>query len=249
MNGLVRAELLKFRTTRSSRWMVASTLLAVLVGVASTMATAGDDGSVPLETTEGVRNVLSAGASAGALVIFILGIVSMTGEHRFQTITQTFLVAPVRSGVVVAKLIATVLLGLALGVASAAATMAVALPWLAHEGAPARFVQDVVPVAGGTLAATALYGVLGVAVGALFRNQTAAVAVSLVWMLIAESLLVGFAPSIGRWLPTGAAEALSSYTPGSGDLLPMWAGALVLCAYVAGFATAGARVALRRDVA
>ena len=39
----------------------------------------------------------------------------------------------------------------------------------------------------------------------LIRNQTAAVVVALVWVLVVEGLLVSFAPEVGRWLPGGAA--------------------------------------------
>lgn len=202
MNDLVRAELLKLRVTRSSRWTMVAVLASVGVAVASAIATAGrGDVNLPLDTVEGVRNVLYAGASSGGVAVFVLGLLAMTGEHRFQTVTQTFLVSPVRTRVVGAKLVAYALVGAALGVMCGALTMAIGLPWLAGEGASPRLVQDVGLVLAGTVVTTVVYGVLGVAVGALFRNQTVAVVLSLLWMFGFEAVLVGFFPVVGRWQP------------------------------------------------
>lgn len=60
---------------------------------------------------------------------------------------------------------------------------------------------------------------------------------------------MGLLPALGRWLPGGAATALTSSSVQAGDLLPMWAAALVLGAYAIGFAVAGSRVVVERDVA
>ncbi len=45
-------------------------------------------------------------------------------------------------------------------------------------------------------------------------------------------MLAGFPPDPGRWLPTGAARALSGM-PLGGELLPVWAGGLLFAGYVA----------------
>lgn len=94
-----------------------------------------------------------------------------------------------------------------------------------------------------------MYGALGVAVGAVVRNQTSAIVISLAWVLLVESLLVSLLPEFGRWLPGGAASALTSTAVQTGDFLPMWAAALVLGVYVVGFSVAGARAVDQRDVA
>ena len=150
---------------------------------------------------------------------------------------------------VAAKLAATGLAGLVTGALASTLALAVALPWLAAEDVPFSLVSDeLVLVAGGTLVATALYGV-AVRVGALVRNQLAAVAISLGWMLVAENLLITLLPEVGRWLPLGAAAALVRAAPPEGGLLPMWGGGLLLAAYGLAFALAGTRFVLRRDVA
>jgi hypothetical protein len=90
--------------------------------------------------------------------------------------------------------------------------------------------------------------VLGTALGALFRNQFAAVIVGLLWWQGGiEELVVGLLrrPGLERWLPDGAALALTA--PGD-TTLPMWAGALVLAAYGLVLALAGGRLVVRRDL-
>ena len=249
MNQLIRAELLKLRTTRTAFWTVIGLPAAVAVAVASAIATAGrSDMGFSLETVEGVRNVLGA-SSSGALIALILGILAMSGEYRHQTVTQTFLLTPLRHRVIAAKFVAFALVGLVLAVGASALTLATALPWLASEGADVRIVQDVGLVFLGATAGTVLYGALGVAVGALIRNQAAAIVIALAWIMVIEGLFVGLLPELGRWLPGGAASALTSSSVKAGDLLPMWAAALVLGAYAVGLAVAGSRVVVERDVA
>jgi ABC-2 type transport system permease protein len=52
-------------------------------------------------------------------------------------------------------------------------------------------------------------------------------------------------PGLGRWLPSGAASALTA--PGGGTL-PGWAGGLVFAAYGLGLALVGGRLVVRRDL-
>ena len=61
--------------------------------------------------------------------------------------------------------------------------------------------------------APAVDGVIGVGVGALVRNQIAAVAGVLVWMVPAEQILLSEYPAVGRWTPTGAAFGLLQLGP------------------------------------
>jgi hypothetical protein len=84
-------------------------------------------------------------------------------------------------------------------------------------------------------------------VGALVRNAVAAEAGALAWMAIVENLLVNLLPDVGKRLG-GAASALARVDAPTGDLLPMWAGGVLLFAYVIAFARVGTRFVLRRDV-
>lgn len=249
MNNMVRAELLKLRTTRMFYGNALAALAFVPISVALTIQTAGNDGAgAALNTSEGVRNVLSS-ASSGSLMVLLIGILMMAGEFRHNTAASTFLASPDRRQVITAKLVAASVVGAALAVAASALTLAVALPWLAAKDVTVDLLSaDVGLVLLGAITSTTLYALVGVGLGSLVRNQTAAVAGAFVWVLIVESLVVGLLPEVGRWFPGGAVAALTS-SPTQGGLLPMWAGALVFTAYGLAFATAGARFVARRDVA
>jgi ABC-2 type transport system permease protein len=140
--------------------------------------------------------------------------------------------------------------GLALGVLAAAVTVPLALILLSTQDT-ALFAPEVPLALLGTIGGTGLWCVFGGSVAALVRNQTAAVAVALVWTLYVEWFLVMLVPAVGRWTPSGAARAATGWTradlPVPGELLPMWAGALVFLAYTAVAATL-ARTTTRRDV-
>lgn len=148
-----------------------------------------------------------------------------------------------------AKLAAASLVGIGVGAVASLLTLAIAVPWLRAKHVEVSFANgDVGLVLLGALAAGALYAIVGVSVGAILRNQTVAVAVALVWMMMVENILVGVAPEIGRWLPGGANSALTATPTAQGGLLPMWGGALLLAGYGLTCAAAGTRFVLRRDI-
>jgi len=108
--------------------------------------------------------------------------------------------------------------------------------------------SDVVLPLLGAITVTALSPMVGIGIGALLRNQTVAVTITLVWILLVETILVGFAPEVGRWLPGGAASALSGVATAEGGLLPLWGAALLFAGYGLAFAAAGTRFVIRRDI-
>lgn len=145
-----------------------------------------------------------------------------------------------------AKLIASSMVGAALAFAASALTLAIALPWMAAKDIDVDILSaDVGLVLLGAVAATTLYALVGVGVGSLIRNQTAAVVAALVWVLVVESIVVGFLPEVGRWLPGGAVAALTSSITPDGGLLPMWGGALLFTTYGLAFAAAQRRLQRR----
>lgn len=249
MRNMIHAELLKLRTTRMFYGNALAAMAFVPISLAIAIQTAGQPGGSPaLDTSEGVRNVMSA-ASSGTVVVLIIGILVMAGEFRHNTATPTFLVSPDRKRVVGAKLVASTLVGAGIAAAASALTLAIALPWLSAKDVDVTLLGgDVGLVLLGAMAATALYALVGVGLGSLVRNQTAAVVVALVWVMVVEGLLVSFVPQVGRWLPGGAVAALTGVATPDGGLLPMWGGALLFALYGLAFAAAGIRLVLRRDV-
>jgi hypothetical protein len=102
-------------------------------------------------------------------------------------------------------------------------------------------------VLAGVVLSTALYGALGAGLGALLGDQVRGLLVALGWFVVVESALTAALPEVGRWLPGGAASALTR-APSSEDLLAMGWGGLLLLAYVAAFAWAGIEAVKRREV-
>ena len=247
MTRLVRAEFTKLRTTRLvyglSAAMAAFAVLTVVVGATP----AGTQGNPPL-SADSFPMLLGGPVTQLPAVALLLGILGMTGEFRHHTVTQTFLVTPDRGRVVAAKLVAYPLAGIALALATLATTAAVAAGWLAAKGItpslPAAPLGRMVSV---TLLAAGLCGLVGVGIATLVRNQVAALVGTLVWVLVVEGLLMSLlhAPSLGKWLPSAAAAAITN--PGGGHLSQL-AGSLLLAGYALALALAGTRLVVRRDI-
>jgi ABC-2 type transport system permease protein len=248
MTNLIHAELLKFRTTPMVYGLIAAMTGSVALGVSGNLLGVGAERSLALDTGPGVASVLSH-AGSGAIFVLVLGILALGSEFRHNTITSTFLTTPDRRRVVAAKLVAATVLGLAFGAAGSVLTLAIAVPWLMAKGVGLGLIGHEAGLAVlGAVLITALYGLVGVGVGALVRNVIAAVAGALVWMAIVENLLVSLLPQVGKWLPGGAAAALARADNPAGGLLPPWAGGALLLGYAIALAAAGTRFVLARDV-
>jgi ABC-2 type transport system permease protein len=248
MTRLVHSELLKLRTTRTARVLLTLAAAGTAALIAIVLLLAGQPGQ-PALGPDALRQLVLVPAQPLTLAALVLGVLGMAGELRHGTATSTFLVTPRRGRVVAAKLAAAAVTGLAMSLASSAAVLAVGLPWLRAQGIEVAVADPGVAArVAGLAAAVALYAVLGTGLGALLRNQVAAVVVGLLWWSQGvERVLTGILhqPGLERWLPMGAASALTA--PGDGTL-PMWAGALVFAAYGLGLALLGGRLVARRDL-
>jgi ABC-2 type transport system permease protein len=190
-----------------------------------------------------------AAASSGSLLLLLLGITAMAGEFRHGTAASTFLVSPDRQRAFLAKVGATMLVGLVMAAAAIVATLALAVPWLDAEGVSLTGRGgDVAMSLLGSLAVTALAGAIGVGLGALLRDQTRAVVLALVWVVAVEAIVAGFVPELYRWLPGGAFAAVTG-SASVGETFALGGGLLLSLAYAAAFALAGRTVLLARDLA
>ena len=168
-------------------------------------------------------------------------------EFRYGTIRPTFLFTPKRSHVLAAKLAAGLLAGLIFGIV--AEGLAFAVGYAAFAGRGIHLALDGNQIALlllGTFAGTALFGAIGVGLGAIMRSQVGAIIGLLAWGFVAENLLFAFVPSAGRFAPVHAQDALLGLT--TRHLLHATAGGLVLTAWTIAFGLVGAAVAARRDV-
>ena len=146
-----------------------------------------------------------------------------------------------------AKLAAGLLAGLVFGIVGEGLGFAIGYACLAGRGIDYAFNADQTALLVlGTLAGVALWGALGVGIGTIVRNQVGAIIGLLAWGFVAENLLFAFVPSVGRFAPAHASDALIGLT--TKHLLPAAAGGAILLAWTIAFALAGTALAARRDV-
>ena len=248
MTRLVHAELLKLRTTRTARILLSLAAAGTAALTVAVLALAGRPGQ-PALGDDALRQLVGVPGGPLTLAALLLGILGMAGEFRHGTATPTFLVTPRRGRVVAAKLAASAVAGLALALVASVVVVAIAVGWLPAKGVHVPLADPGLAArVGGLAAVVALHAVLGTGLGALLRNQFAAlVAGLLLWQGGIEDLLVGLLgrPGLERWLPEGAAAALTA----PGDATPaIWAGALVLAAYGVALAVVGGRLVVSRDL-
>jgi ABC-2 type transport system permease protein len=92
---------------------------------------------------------------------------------------------------------------------------------------------DILLLTLGGLAGAALWGAIGAGLGAIIHNQVGGIITLLAWGLVVDNLLFGLVPSVGRFMPDRASDALMGLrvnhlvSPGGGAItLIAWAGAL-----------------------
>ena len=243
MMAQIRAELLKIRSTRTTLGIVLGMIaLILLFSLLSGLITK----AVDLSGAEDQRGQLSVGSLSGVFSA-LAGIMLITSEYRHGTIRPTFLFTPRRSRVLAAKLAAGLAAGAVFGIVGEGLGFGIGYLCLSARGIPfALDSGDVLLLVLGTITAVALWGAIGVGLGAIVRSQVGGIIGLLVWGFVIENLLFGFVPSVGRFGPVHAQDALTGLT--TDHLLPAAAGGAVLVAWTVGLTAAGVALAARRDV-
>jgi ABC-2 type transport system permease protein len=245
MTRLVAAELFKQRTTRTFAAMVGATFALLLLLVVLSLALTDS-----FNTENDVRSLLSS-ASLSGLFMLVLGVVAGAGEYRHGTIASTLLVTPDRLRAVTAQTLGVGAAGLVVGLACALLCAAIALPWLASKDAATLGTGDLVTLFLGSAVYTALAASFGVALGALMRNQVAAVVLVLVFLFVVDPAVASLVDSYAKFSLSGLSAAISGGSPDDApghDLLPQGVAALVWAAYTVALAMAAAVLTARRDI-
>lgn len=261
MTTLVRAELTKTLTTRLWWGLLVGVVLYAALQAGLTAAVAGletgpgQPATPPLDTPETVRSVYATAAFSGSyLFALVLGVTSMTGEYRYQTVTPTFLATPRRERVVAAKALAQLGVGAGYGVAATLVALLAGGIVMVVRGAGLGYgTEGLWRAVGLGVLAVGLWTLIGLGLGTLLRNQVAAIIVALGLGLLIEPIvslvLVGLdQDGLAKYLPGNASSAMTSPPDTLLDLLPWWAGGLVMLGYALLFAAVGVALSLRRDV-
>jgi len=186
---LTTVELRKMVDTRAGFWLqVAMVALTVVVVVVRLLV--GD------ATDHTFQSVLDAGLQPAAILLPVLGIVLVTSEWSQRTGLITFALVPVRSRVLGAKLIASLLLAPAMLGAVVAVVAAGVL--VSSPGVEGTW-SDAAPLIGQSAVNLTAGMVVGVALGAILLAPTPAIAVLLVlptalWAVLSLPVFSDVAP-------------------------------------------------------
>jgi ABC-2 type transport system permease protein len=242
MNQL-RAELLKMRSTRATIGLLAGLIIVALL---FTILTSTLTPLSQLVTEQDQISLLSFGSVAGVFAA-LAGVMLFTSEYRFGTIRPTSLFNPNRNRLLTSKATAGVLSGLVFGVIGEGLVFAIGIVVFEIRGVDivmsgANMTELIV----GAIVGTALWGAIGVGLGAIVTNQVGAVIALLAWGFVVENLVFGFLPKIGRFLPVHASDAMMG--PIQNKLLPGNAGVAVTVGWALVLAIIGMSLLRRRDV-
>ncbi|WP_328988433.1 hypothetical protein OG394_19645 [Kribbella sp. NBC_01245] len=236
MIRLVRGEFAKLLSTRLWLWLLLATMALTALFASLNIAFNDDPDTLapPLATAAGQRLLFGTAAGGAQTLVAVLAAIGITAEYRHRTATTTFLTTPHRSRVVVAKLITYALVGAAYGMACIAVVTAIAWPWLNARDIDPTLVGNGIPATlAGVIAAVTAFAVLGVGLGAMLRDQVAAVVGLLVYLFVAEPIVTRI-PALHDWtvyLPGPSASALTQITLTDQDFLQPWQGGVVLAVY------------------
>jgi len=248
---LVRAEFLKLRTTQVWFWMLLATIaVGALLAVAQIAPHEG------IRSPEEVPDLFAGfAASPGYVILFTLGALGVTTEFRYQTITPTVLQTPSRWAIVTAKMITYAIVGVVYAIVALLAEAVVGVPWLNAKGVDVRWGDgDVQHAIIGTFAVLALFGIVGLGIGALLRNQIVAIVVGIVFLVLIENILLAIPVVKKAWpyTPNGGTQAIL-FTHGSDEangvhLLSTTGGVVVLLLWAFIPAVLGAAFSMNRDI-
>ncbi len=236
MSALFGSELLKVRTVRTLLWIGLANVVLVLIAAISVAASTDS-----IQTADDDRSIAQI-AAASLVFGLISGIVVMAGEATHGTITQTLLVTPVRERVLLVKGAVGALVALVLAVIAEGIVLVVTVPGASLDVHNARLVFV------GVLIGAPLTGALGVGLGGIVHGQGAAIAISLVWLLIGEHVAPLLSHDLEKYTPGRAFGALASGVRSGGELLGMGAGGVAAAVWTGLFIAAGLLAFLGRDV-
>jgi ABC-2 type transport system permease protein len=258
MNRLIRAELLKLHTMRST-YGLALLVVAHTVLFASLEATRSGRKVAPISTAQGLSTVSTA-TGVTMILAAILGVMLASGEFRHTNATLTYLATPRRDRVLAAKALAAALVGLGYGILAGMVATGTALVFVGvhHDHVTLSTGTLVAHIAGAGLGA-ALLAAIGVTIGSLFRAQVPGIIGTLIWCLVIESILGGSVTAIRPYLPYTVATTLGGAKLGAGAFgpgytvtdqhaLPFAVAAMALAALGGLLALLAARTTVRHDI-
>lgn len=223
MSGVLQAEIRKVTTTRL--WWIMLICAFVLGGAyaafpATVAMVQGQANDVlpPFQDVGIVRSVYNGGNTVTRVLALVVGIYAMGSEYRYQTLAGSYLAAPRRLRLALAKAVSLALFGLLYGVASVLAGVLVGVPFIRSQNGSFFFDQlttwrslllDVTSIA--------LWTMMGFGIGILIKNLLVAMVVGIGFGFVVEPMVSWLFLRQGldtalNLLPTGATNAMLGST-------------------------------------
>ena len=224
--------------------MAGGLLAVVVLGVIAVVAD-----YQPAEIGRSVATLPFVNLAMTAIPLFalLLGIRSFTDEYRFGSIVPTLLADPNRRRVLAAKVVTSAAAGAILAMLALGVAIAAGVPAVTARGADVTWsASEIATVMGRALGVTVLWTTIGVGIGVAVRHQVAAIAGTLVWMIVGEGILAAFLPGVAPFFPGAAGMSIVGIT--SDALLAPANAAFVLATYALAATAIGGTLLARRDV-
>jgi ABC-2 type transport system permease protein len=236
---VLRSEWTKFRSLRSTVWTLL-TALVLMIGIGALFSAVNASQYHTFSPAQMASfdpiSVSLAGTTFAVIAFGVLGVLTMSGEYGTGMIRSSLTVVPRRLPVLWAKLgvFAGVVLAASLAASFAAFWLGQALLSGHHLGVSITSPDALRSVIGAALYIT-VSGLIGVTLGALFRNTAAGIATFTGVFFVLPPLATLLPSSIGdhltKYLPSNAGSAIFGGTDGVSNALSPWTGFAVLCGY------------------
>ncbi|HEY0165463.1 MAG TPA: hypothetical protein VGB75_00345 [Jatrophihabitans sp.] len=252
MINLVRSEILKIRSTQVWFWMVLLAAAFTALGTIGMVVTAINayDAGDPVD----YYAVFTQSEGAG-VALLVLGLLGLTTEFRHKTITPTLLATPNRWLLLAGKAASYAVFAIVYALVCVLLNFAIAIIWLSSVGVPVEFSQGVPGGVAKAFVTLVLTGMFGLGLGAVLRNQAAAMVFGIVYFFILDPLL-NYTPWVRKgyaYTPGGAVKAFisngdASNMPDDVHLLAPMAGGALFLIWALGLLIIGGRLSLSRDI-
>lgn len=255
---IVKSEWIKFRSLRSTVWILSITLVlmigfSLLLGLVAHNIATGDGADDSLSNTELVSLVNTFGYYFAELVVAVLGVLLITGEYGTGMIRSTMAAVPKRIPALIAKYLVVGVTTFIVAMAAIFISFLVTKPILGRDNLDSGLNGEILRVFLGAGAYLALIAMFALAVGALLRHSAAAISAVLGVLLLVPIILgilsnfVSWAGDITKWIPTEVGSRMMTTSSGGDGLTPLQ-GFGMLSLYVVVLAVASAVMIRRRDV-
>jgi ABC-2 type transport system permease protein len=251
---VARSEWIKLRSLRSTLYtLAASVVITIGLGIlfcSFIVARWSQLSAVDRATFDPVGTSLR-GALLAQLAVGVLGVLFITGEYATGQIRATMSAVPRRLPVLGAKVGVFAVVATVVSAASALVAFLAGQAILsAHHAGVSLADPGVARAVLGTGLYLAVVGLLGMALGFIFRSTAGAIAtlygILLVLPLLADVLPADWAPHIVPYLPGNAGTAIMQVHAQANTLAP-WTGFALFVGYAAAAVVAAAVLLRRRD--